>query len=93
VWDSTYGPVTLEHDAVAGSDAVKVTGSWVQGPGKEGKITDGTFDPKAGTLEITYTETWSGTAGTASFKLSEDGDTLDGSYEQPDSRGAWILTR
>ena len=93
VWDSTYGPVTLEHDEISGSDAVEVTGSWVQGPDKPGEITGGTFDPEKGTLEITYTETWSGTDGTASFELSDDGDTLDGTYEQKNSRGAWVLTR
>jgi hypothetical protein len=92
-WESSYGPVTLVHDAVSGDDPVEVTGSWLQGPDKEGEITGGTFDPKAGTLEITYTETWSDVEGTATFELSEDGSTLEGSYEQENSRGEWILAR
>jgi hypothetical protein len=93
-WGSTFGPVTLEHDDLDGNDPVDVTGSWIQGPDKFGDITSGTFDPSSGVLEIDYFETWSGgVEGTASFELSEDGDTLTGTYEQPNSRGEWVLSR
>ena len=67
--------------------------SWVQGPDKEGPITGGTYDPDKGTLEIEYYEPWTDIAGTASFEVSEDGNTLDGTYEQKNSRGDWVLTR
>jgi hypothetical protein len=93
-WASTFGPVTLEHGRISdGLDPVDVTGSWIQGPDKEGEITSGTFDPDERTLEIAYVETWSEVEGTATFTLSKDGDTLDGTYEQPGARGAWTLTR
>jgi hypothetical protein len=94
VWGSTFGDVTLEHDELDGDDPVDVTGSWIQGPDKVGEITSGTFDPSEGTLEIGYTENWEGgVEGTAFFELSEDGDTLSGTYEQPNSRGEWVLSR
>jgi hypothetical protein len=92
-WSSTFGPVTLEHGTIRGDAPVDVTGSWLQGPDKEGRITSGNYDPDARTLEIAYIETWSDVEGTASFELSRDGDTLEGTYEQPGARGAWTLTR
>jgi hypothetical protein len=92
-WGSTFGPVTLVHDELGGDEPVTVTGTWQQGPDKTGEITSGTFNPAKGTLKIKYTELWSGVKGNASFTLSEDGDTLDGSYEQQDVRGAWVLSR
>lgn len=92
-WASTFGPVTLEHGRIRGDDPVDVTGSWLQGSDKLGEITSGTYDPAARTLEIAYVETWSEVEGTATFDLSRNGNTLEGTYEQPGARGAWTLTR
>jgi serine protease Do len=93
-WDSNFGPVTLRHEPLDDPDeTVVVTGTWLQGEGQKGKITDGIFDPSQRVLEIAYVESWTGVKGTASFELSEDGTKLTGTYEQSNSKGDWYLER
>ncbi len=92
-WESNFGPVTIEHAEVQGDDPVDITGSWVQGPGKKGTITSGTFDPAKGNLKFNYVEDWSGVKGTANLNLSEDANELSGKWSQAGTSGDWFLTR
>jgi len=89
VWTSDWGPVTISVDSATG----KVTGSWDQGDGKIGKITDGTFDSASGILKFSYYESWYDLNGSAQLTLSSDGKKLEGTWTQPGNSGIWIMSR
>jgi hypothetical protein len=93
VWDSNWGPVTIRC-GVEDSEWVPITGSWVQGPGRIGVITSGTFDPVNGVLEFAFDEPWHNQSGTAELRLSADGKTLRGTWKfTRGGGGTWTMTR
>lgn len=97
-WNSDFGPVTLEEIPTAGGKST-VRGYWIQSSDKTGEIKYGAFDPATGDLEFTYYEPWVDVTGSARFKLSTDGHTLQGTWAQPASQklqamsGAWVMRR
>jgi hypothetical protein len=94
VWDSSYGPVTIQYSRGEGHKRVRITGSWVQGPRMVGVITSGTFDPVNGVLEFAFEEPWHNQSGTAVFRLSADGNTLSGTWSYiGGGGGSWVMTR
>lgn len=87
VWKSDWGPVTLrDHNGV-------VTGSWNQRAGQIGKIVGGAYNPRSGTLTFNYTQDWNKQRGSASLRLSADGQRLSGTWKQQSGSGSWTLTR
>jgi hypothetical protein len=93
VWDSNWGPVTIKCGR-QGNELVPITGSWVQGPGMEGVIKSGTFDPARRILRFVFDEPWHNQSGTAVLSLSADGKTLSGTWKFTDGgSGSWTMTR
>jgi hypothetical protein len=86
-WNSNFGTFTF-----TGSPQ-HVTGSWDQGPGKQGKITAGTFNPTTRTLAFSYHQPWNNQDGVAELTLSTDGLQLEGTWSQGNANGRWIMTR
>jgi hypothetical protein len=95
VWDSTWGPVTIECADVEDYGSVPIAGSWVQGPGQVGVIKSGTFDSAKGVLEFAFDEPWHNQSGTAVLSLSADGKKLKGTWKFTTSggSGSWVMTR
>lgn len=94
-WESNWGKVTLVHGIIEGDKPVKVTGYWIQDSDKNrGVFRSGTFDPRAGTLKMSYWQSWNLMLGTANFKLSADGKRLEGSWKHLGVAGdPWIMWR
>lgn len=92
-WRSTYGPMVIELANNAGSAVQTVKGYWQQAADKRGVIEEGTFDPNSRTVNISYYQNWNDMRGTASFNLSADGQSLDGTWTQSGSSGKWTLAR
>ena len=95
VWDSNWGPATIECADVEDYGSVPITGSWKQGPGQVGVIKSGTFDSAKGVLEFAFDEPWHNQSGTAVLSLSADGKTLKGTWRFTTSGGGgnWTMTR
>jgi len=94
-WDSNWGKVTLVHGAITGDKPVKVTGYWIQDSDKNrGVFRSGSFDPKTGTLKLTYWQNWNLMLGTATFKMSADGKRMEGAWKHFGIAGdPWIMWR
>lgn len=94
-WDSNWGKVTLVHGAIVGDKPVKVTGYWIQDSDKNrGVFRSGSFDPKTGTLKLTYWQNWNLMLGTATFKMSADGKRMEGAWKHFGIAGdPWIMWR
>jgi hypothetical protein len=88
VWDSDFGKVTLETNKSG-----VVSGYWIQGINKKGKITGGTFTPGTRKLNFSITQPWNNEKGSATFTLSADGTKLDGSWKHSSGNGTWQMTR
>jgi len=71
---SSFGPITLSITAE------KVTGSWVQGEGMVGKVTDGFYNGSNYDLAFEYNQDWNGATGLALF-ASTDGKHWTGQWE------------
>jgi hypothetical protein len=91
-WNSNWGPVTLQ----IGADS-KVSGTWKQAEGI-GTLKDSAYDPAARTFVFSMEQPWNRATGKATFKLSSDNKTLDGSWsitraDGTNDAGSWNLTR
>jgi hypothetical protein len=91
-WKSQWGPVTIQ---AAANDSW--SGSWVQNGGT-GVLDKGAYDLRAGTLVFSTYQPWNKAIGTAFFKLSQDGRTLEGTWNLKrtngsEDHGPWSLTR
>ena len=71
---SSFGPITLDVSAT------KVTGTWVQGEGMIGQVTDGFYNASNYDLAIEYRQDWNQAQGLALF-ASTDGKNWTGTWE------------
>ena len=93
VWDSDFGPVTIQHGSTEGYNVVPFSGFWWQGKGKKGSIGNGRYNVFTGQITLEYYMPWNNTSGTAVWQLSSNGRSMTGSYRQPSGEGAWNLVR
>src|SRR5262249_14176805 len=94
IWESNWGPVSLQHDRGADNLPVAITGSYVPEDGKKAMITKGTYDPVTGRLEFSFVEPWVDVTGSADLQLSSDGNRLSGAWSNSAGEsGVWTLTR
>lgn len=89
-WESTYGPITFEHEAITSQKIIPVKGTWVQTADISGEFT-GTYDVAAGMIHADYKTAWVG--GKISWKLSEDGFSLKGEAKDKSGKSEWNATR
>jgi formylglycine-generating enzyme required for sulfatase activity len=93
-WESDWGPVTLSHKPIEGTDPVPVTGFFQPEPDKKGTITVGSFDPVQGLLKITCAEPWRSGTSSAVLKASSDGNKLEGTWTNDSNQsGIWTMLR
>ena len=91
VWNSDWGPVTLQTTPSKDGKTLTVRGTYDSSTGKDrtGLIKSGTFDPATGILEFALEEPWWGndTKGTAKLTLAADGQKLEGPYLKTNKDG------
>lgn len=87
-WKSDWGPVSIQQS----SDG-NVTGSWIEGKDKVGKIVKGKFDKTKRVCVFDFEETWTKKTGTATLSLSADGKKLAGTWVRGKDRGNWEMKR
>ncbi len=89
-WESTYGPITFEHEAITNQKTIPIKGFWVQTADITGELT-GTYDIAAGMIHADYKTAW--VSGKISWKLSEDGFSLKGEAIDKSGKSEWNATR
>jgi len=91
VWNSDWGPVTLQTTPGKDGTTLTVRGSYDSSTGKDrtGLIKSGTFDPATGILEFALEEPWwdNDTKGTAKLTLAADGQKIEGPYLKTNKDG------
>ena len=92
-WASDWGPVTFTANAGGDANAVSFSGYWQQGEKMRGQILEGTFDPRTRKLAFKYYQDWNDQHGHVEMTLSEDGQTLSGTWTQESGSGGWTMTR
>jgi hypothetical protein len=104
-WTSEWGPVVLLHNLITDSQSVAVEGIWQQpggtggcpparpAPGCLGIMEQATYDPTTRVFQLSYYEEWGDIRGTARLTLAPDGNTLSGTWTQPDYTGTWTMRR
>jgi hypothetical protein len=99
-WNSNFGLVTLNLTPVNKANYT-VSGSWNQGGGKIGQISNGKYflvgqnmnTVWTPVLRFSYHQPWDNSTGTASFQVVGGGTQLIGNYKQNNAAGGWTLTR
>ena len=91
-WESTCGPVTLEHPPVRDGSPVPVTGFWIQGD-RRGLIPSGSFDPATGIVRFAWRQDWDEQEGETLLLVTQQGQQLFGCYTSNHGGGQWVLTR
>jgi uncharacterized protein (TIGR03067 family) len=92
-WDSDWGTVTLKHDPLQGDKQVTVTGT-LTGEQSNGPIQNGVYDPKKGTLLMSYIDEKVSTRGSAELNLIFDGKAMVGIWTNENgSAGPWAMRR
>jgi hypothetical protein len=92
-WSSDWGPVTFELTPGTDADTLHVSGYWQQGTNMRGQIKEGTLDLRTHKMVFTYYQDWNNQHGHVELKLSEDGQTLSGTWAQESGGGGWTMTR
>jgi len=93
-WESAYGEVTLQHAPFDEMKPVPVSAAYANRDGVKRIITGGTLDPAKMTLDVKFLDPETNTTGTASLRLSSDGQVLTGTWTNSASKtGAWTLSR
>ncbi len=89
VWNSAWGPVTLQTTLSKDGKTLTVRGSYDSSTGKDriGLIKSGTFDPATGILEFALEEPWWGNDTMGTAKLTADGQKLEGPYLKTNKDG------
>ncbi len=91
VWNSDWGPVTLQTTPSKDGKSFTVRGSYDSNTGanRKGLIKSGTFDPATGILAFALEEPWWGndTKGTAKLTLAANGRKLEGPYLKTNKDG------
>lgn len=95
IWDSTWGPVTLQHRPITDDSIVPVGGSWIQSEGQKGLLTaNSQYDPVKREFELHGVEPWHSLVCTAVLKLSPDGNKLEGPWTNSlGESGVWTMRR
>jgi hypothetical protein len=91
-WNSDWGPVVFKVGARRMDGWCPISGHWNQGGGKVGTFT-GLYSESGRGMSFSYYMPWTNTRGKANLKLLAGNRTLQGTWTQPGSSGAWTMTR
>lgn len=82
---------TFKHAALQGTQAVAVSGGWVQ-KGNQSVFTSGAYYPDRRFVEVAY-RLWDGAQGVLRLTAAADGSTLSGTWSQQGRSGSIKLVR